>query len=492
MKKIVKRLSLLMALLMLLSAVTLLGSCKKSNDTDDTESTTVSTVTPGEGEINYRGYLPEATFDGKEIIIYTTYEQIDQLRLDPDKPDRSNFDRAIYARNVEIEEKYDVVLDWAWETTHDRNKYATVCNQAGAYEYDIMAAAYWWGLEQQGGYVNLLDYDVLNFENPYWVTYWNQSATVNDKCFTALGYWSMTPVSKSCVVYYNKQIVKDMQFDDPAALVESGDWTLANMKELMIKNTFEVDGDGVSTYSDSYGLGYNLWSGRAFLWGAGLKLSNFDNNEVEFTLRTAHNTDVFDAVYSFLKDGGYAYYRGNDDLKYDIATDNDIGLFTNGRSLFFSHNLLYAENIATSGKLKDYGVLPMPKLDTNQEDYITPITGGINFAIFMQSPDIEAAATIMEAMCILSYCDVLPVYYEDTLKLRYQTDAEAAEMIDLIRSKINVDFLFINDAQFNNVCNAPFDLIAKGDTNFEGEMQSRLAQMPTLLEKFMQVYTATE
>lgn len=492
MKKIIKRMCVLLALLMIVSAMSVsLTSCKKGEEDEETTSPdSVSTVDGTEKEINYKDYLPEATYDGAEINIYHMNARLEQFFTDMDNPEMTAFNRAVYERNLAVEEKYDVVLNFYCESnpTGEDQKFVSVCTQAGAYEYDIMIPDYYWGTEVQGAFVNLLDYDVLKFENPYWVSGWNDSATVNNRLYTAVGYFTTDPIGKSMVVFCNGKIAYDyLGLEDINQLVKSGDWTLETMKTMMAANTMEVDGDGNPTFADSYGLGYNLWGGRALLWGCGLKMSEYKNGEVTFKMREQKNSDIFDSVYDFLKNNNYSYYRGNSDLAYGTASDNDFELFKSERALFYIFEM--GQSAKINQTMKKYSVLPMPKLDTDQSDYITPLRGTVTFGIFKTGADPQRAATILEALNIYSYEDVISVYYDDMLKFRYQSDSESAEMLDFIREKISVDFLFVNEASFRNVTNVPFDLIEAEDGNYEGTMAGKMNALNTSLEKFMRVYS---
>lgn len=142
--------------------------------------------------------------------------------------------------------------------------------------------------------------------------------------------------------------------------------------------------------------------------------------------------------------------------------------------------------------MKNYGVLPMPMLDKTQEDYITPMQGVNNFSLFKAGTNNEKAAKVLEAMTIYSYCDVLPLYYEKQLKLQYQTDERAGAMLDFIRSKVNVDFMFMHSAHFESLANIPFELILAKDGNYEGDMAGRTDSLNKAKAKFLEIYTKAE
>ena len=491
MKKM-KKISILLATVTILSVFCAsFASCKKKT-TDQTESssTRTSDVFEPETEINYKDYLPEVTYDGADINIYFMNERQEQFTVSDENPDYTAFSQAVIKRNAYVEEKYDVFLNFICESnpTGEAEKFISVCAQSDAYGYDIMIPDYYWGTEVQGAFVNLLECKQLNLDNPYWVSGWNDSAIVNNRLYTAVSYLTTDPIGKSMVVYYNTRIAYDyLGQDNLHETVMSGNWTLETMKEMMALNTLEINNPDSMSFEDSWGLGYNLWGGRALLWGCGLSLAEYDEDEVTFKVREQRNSTVFDAVYSLLNDYEYSYYKSNDNLDYFVAQDSDYELFKNERALFYIYSM---EQSAKLGQdMKYYGVLPTPKLDTAQKDYITSMLGTVTMGIFKTSADVDRAATILEALSIVSYEDVIPVYYDDMLKFRYQTDPKSAEMLDFIRDRISVDFLFVNEKSFEHVTNVPFDLIAAEDGNYEGVMMGKVTSLETALEKFMEVYS---
>ena len=65
----------------------------------------------------------------------------------------------------------------------------------------------------------------------------------------------------------------------------------------------------------------------------------------------------------------------------------------------------------------EYMVLPMPKYDTNQEDYITPLaTEAGMIAIPVTASDPELTAMIMEYMGYIGQKNITPVYIDAALK----------------------------------------------------------------------------
>jgi hypothetical protein len=112
----------------------------------------------------------------------------------------------------------------------------------------------------------------------------------------------------------------------------------------------------------------------------------------------------------------------------------------------------------------DYGILPLPKYDENQESYKSYL--GFTIPILYlpnNAADAERTGTIMEALCTASYDNVTPKMYEIVTKLKNARDEDSSEMIEIIiRNK------FIDTAHFFDVegyGTLPRNVITQKSTN---------------------------
>ena len=494
MKLILKKAALIIALLMIFSSVTgLLTSCKKTEENhEDPTDVSDSTVNDKE-DINYKEYLPTATFDGADVKLFLMATRRDQFFTDEGDSYTNVVNQKIVERNSYIETTYDVYLDYeqtndGWRGFHDQ------CQRdlwAGTANFDIIVPDYYYTCETSGYFLNLLDYDVIKFDNPYWVSGWNDNVTINNKIYTAVSYYTLDPVNKAEVLYINNYLAEDCGVD-VEAIQESiweGTWTLEEMKLAMAKASNDEDGSGEWSFKDSYGLAYNIWGGRAMLFSAGLELSQYDPNsgEVIWKYDKQSNVDIFQKMYAFFNNNTMSYYGGGGGMAE--LPDSDRNLFFQGRALFATNSLEFSSQV--SAHLDSYTVLPMPKYDTNQEDYVTTLLGSCVFGIMKTAKDPVMSATILEAMSILTYEDIVPVQYEEVLKIRYQTDANVGAMIDMITEKITMDFAFINSSNFEEIGTKPFDLIVAYDRNFVSGMRKISGTLDAKMETFLAAYSDT-
>ena len=92
----------------------------------------------------------------------------------------------------------------------------------------------------------------------------------------------------------------------------------------------------------------------------------------------------------------------------------------------------------------DYGIIPYPKWDTQQEAYYTSVDGGHEGLAAVRSiSDPEFVGTIIEALCAESWKKTVPAYYDVALKYKGARDYESIAMIDMIMDSRIFDFGYV-------------------------------------------------
>ena len=127
-----------------------------------------------------------------------------------------------------------------------------------------------------------------------------------------------------------------------------------------------------------------------------------------------------------------------------LGADNDIRvLFGNGQSLFWAEVLEHAHTMRSEYDL-NFGIIPMPKYNADQETYHQYTTGYcttvVCFPTTTKGEDLDMSTFMVEAMAIQSVETIVPAYYEICLKGRYVDDAESAAMLDIITTNVSSDY----------------------------------------------------
>lgn len=80
--------------------------------------------------------------------------------------------------------------------------------------------------------------------------------------------------------------------------------------------------------------------------------------------------------------------------------------------------------------------------------------------------DSECVSAVLEGLAILGHQDIIPTYYDTVLKSKYARDEESAEMLDLIRENIIVDFGAQIYGHTENKLNSIGYFLAEGTDSF--------------------------
>jgi hypothetical protein len=105
--------------------------------------------------------------------------------------------------------------------------------------------------------------------------------------------------------------------------------------------------------------------------------------------------------------------------------------FLEGRALFYAEVMFHVANLRQMET--DFGIIPQPKYDEAQEDYITFVNpAGSCLTVPITVASVERSGIVLEAMASESYRYLTPAYYNTALQQKYTRDNESAEMLDLL------------------------------------------------------------
>jgi hypothetical protein len=125
--------------------------------------------------------------------------------------------------------------------------------------------------------------------------------------------------------------------------------------------------------------------------------------------------------------------------------DSGLALFAEYGTL--TANGLIGKSITMLSEYEnEYGIIPYPKYDEAQKDYMTMVDGSHEaMAVGKAASDLEFIGIMTEVLCAESYKQVMPAYYDVCLKQRYASSEKDAEMIDLCVDSRVFDLGYVYD-----------------------------------------------
>lgn len=278
-------------------------------------------------------------------------------------------------------------------------------------------------------------FNYLELDIDYEQVWWDQGTldfALEGCVFFMDGPFNIVDDDVTFVMMFNKTLQSQYGIENPYDTVKRGEWTLDYFNSVVNKLSTE-DGDGKWDENDTYGFATPRSIGETFFYGANLKyVENSRNTETpELSLTEARLERAFNTITKarrIIKENNSTYVAavGEESLALDIFMDE--------RALYYVEAASYLRTL-NSGMEGEYGVIPIPKYDKDQEKYTTwrhGIGSTLSMPTSIGSYDLFEVANILELYAILSQKYVRPAYYDTMLTTRNVRDVESSEMLDLI------------------------------------------------------------
>ena len=408
---------------------------------------------------------------------------------------------AVFQRNIHVEERLNVKFEMTASNAHPDTYSADIQKVllAGDDLYDIVVGTQYRQavLALEGLFHDLSDAPYLDYSKPWWQdSYMNTSSIHADVRYMLIGDISLSMISNMSAVFYNRNLYKD-NFGDPNDLystVLSGKWTADAMRKLMSDVYQDVNGDTIANPGDIFGMGTTKGSPTDhFVYCMGFQVTGRDGDGYPILLADqSRNAEVAETLYELLYETEGVY------LPSDAGEINTVipKEFSDGHTLFLPARLSYAASMLREMK-DDYGIIPHPKLNEQQKDYVTLVHDAANvYTIPVTCTDIDAVCAALEAMCAENYRTAAPAYYEVALKVKYTRDDLSGQILDMIKNGAVTDFMYVNNYAFQNVTLGTICRVLMGNTgkeptkDFMSSYESMKSSVETQLEKLISEFKA--
>ena len=440
---------ILTAALALLMAAAAFASCGDTATTPvETNGDNASqTETANETEAVLRTDLPDKDWGGRTFMVlgreHPTYTQFNNFEIWTEKEVGEVVNDAVFRRNSIIEEKYNV------EIAQILNEFPETLLQqsasAGDHLYDLafVEMVQIGPCIQNGYFYNLYDVEHIDFSKPWWNPEVNEAVSMCGRLYATTSDFSLRDKNRAYIMLYNIDLTERLEIPNIVQTVRDGKWTVDVMLSYVKDLGGDLDGDGkMGGEFDSFGLvmdSYNSFS--TFVFGMDVQSVTKDKDDKPvITMNNDRMVNAVERVVSLTCDPSYALFC--DDFNGKTAEDfwGTAGrAFYAERALFmtgFPHSLKSASEKAEF----DFGVLPMPKYDEEQEKYYTYADIlSMLMGIPVTSPEPGFSGFMLEALSAASTNTSLSAYYDVSCKTKYSYNPETGEMLDLIFDGIYYD-----------------------------------------------------
>lgn len=410
-------------------------------------------------------------------------------RIDFDGLTGEALNDAMYERCRETEQRLNIVIE---ETNMGvDNEVLAQANKVLRSGDDAYDAIYTpsrdvYKLVSQNGLYNLFDYDALQLDRPWWIQTYNDAIVVNGSLYGAAGYSQLMVMDSLWCLYFNEDMMRNLDLTAPYDLVRDGKWTADRLSEYC-KAAANLNGDASFTFdvggSCVWGISYDGIDRTMF--GFGEPVLRAENQTLKLTCGSERYITGFEKILDvFAAAGGEA--KPQQSGLSDDTPGSYINIFEVERALFMTAEI--SKTARLRNKDFNFGIVPYPKLDETQERYYSmPFYGTPLYTIPVTVSDVERSAVVGDVMTYISYEKVLPVFREVTLEQKGLRNEDSIEMLDLIIrvSTPNLMYVFNIGTQFVDEINKS---AYTGENNVASTFAKYESKMQTAIEEINENY----
>lgn len=499
-------LSVLLLTCLILVVFCACGSPKSDvSTTTSTTDTSVEESTSSDESEPYKADVPDVDYDGETFVILASYAAADPVNYEFGGDGTTELvgdviNVAVKTRNELVENQLGVEIIEMPIVDTDRmgggstfQKVSTAVNTS-IFDFDMCSTSLFnmAALGKSLYLEDLMSLEHLNkLEAPWWHKHFVSEVNIMGSVYFASGDISYHNINATAAILFNKDLFANYELDDPYALVREKKWTLDKLEEFQKTVSIDVEPNGTInhldyvTISSSYDM---IWA--QFFSSGGRILSKDEDGKPVLSIYSERNDSVISKIQDIMHDDQYIVYA--DELgQYATTTVGALvyDMFMSGRSV------MHIGSVATIDKIKDtaydFGILPYPMFDENQEDYysfLNPWVGNaISIPYGMDEERVEKISIVMESMGAEGKNVLIPQFYEVALKRQNTRDDESQEMLDIISTTVGTDF-----GQLSNLAGYPtmlHQLINSEKGSFYSKYDALKTRAETEISAIIDAYT---
>ncbi len=460
-----KRLSLLLALLMLLSVAAVFTGCGETQEGPEVGQTGNSSVNTEAESVEEDHRFDDVNYNGREFRIYTSTNistmgkgNSNFLIEGTGETDGGLVNDAVLERNIQVEELLGVELEFTQidlnysQVAGDIRRFTT----SGTDEFDLVINDIYAYAELliEGNFRNVLDDDcVFDFERPYWYKdYMDDLRLMDGYQYVLAGDYFIDILRDAHLLLLNKQIYLDhynRKADELYDVVTNFEWTYEKMNEIITDMYTDKNLNGTKDKGDQFGFMEPEFWGGSIPFSVSGNPTFISRDEDGYPTVVLHEGDRANQLANAM-----STLFNNESSSVGLTGDVDLlTAFTQDECLIVGYQRLGSlENAILRQMEGDAAVLPYPMLFASDKKYTTSAHDTTEMgAILATSTDLAFISTVVEVLNRETAKILIPVYYKECLQVQCVDDEKAAAIIDIIHDNFDNSFILAYNLPLGSV-----------------------------------------
>ncbi len=391
---------------------------------------------------------------------------------------------AVYKRNRAVEELYSVKITDYPKNFGEVENTAVKSIKSGESEYDVVIEdiRHTATLLTQKYLTDISGIPYINTKNKWWDSNIERDLTVCGYKYFLGGDYTLSHYDTTCILAFNKNLAAEYHSGDPYELVLNGNWTFDTFEKMLTTVTDDLDGNGVYNENDRYGLSsLSFVFYPSFMTGAeALAIAPDADGYPSYVLGSDHNTAVFERLLNMMHIENAVYDVVPKSKPHQLALD----MFAADKALFWSQLVYWTTQLRDMKS--DFGIIPYPKFDEKQQNYEAMMFGSPLSMIPTTNTELERTGILLEYMAAYSRNELIPAYYDITMKEKVSRDETTKQILDLIFGN---RCYTLSQAYFVSVEDGLTRLFEQNKNTFTSYVASNEKIANKLIEKFVNSIT---
>lgn len=486
----IKALLVVLVVTMLFSSVAILGSCssEKNNKNDNSDNGSDNTNEETQDPL---AYLPNKKFNEDFVVVGVGGECYRE------SAEGDRVDYAIYMRTRTIEARYGIeiktkavsdVASWVADILKANDQKSWDLINGGVMTTSKIPLA--------GNAQDFQSIPYIDLSTDWWVDSTLEDLTLNGKTYLAIGDVNLSTIAYTFCMYYNKKLVKEYKIPNESGdmydyAITKGLWTYESMMNFIKDIRVDLNKDGRYNENDLYGLvtpGGTLANAYLWTWNNPIFKKNQNTGELEFCLME-NEAKISKMLLNLVN------MHGRTDGVY-VSLTGTGPMFPNNQAVFY--NAEFANTTSTLRDMDgdDWGILPYPKYNKNQKEYITTVDGAHSILCVPKTTNeqkLEKIGVITEALNCLSRVgegNVITEFYDRGIKSKYLGDPQEATVIDTIMKNRVFDFGYVY-LGFDSPAFWIQQMVDNNDKDIAGKYKTKRNELEGMIDKAYEAFGLT-